>query len=183
MMTEVETKTNDNMDMDELIKDDAFKLRFLQNEEMEFFRAGDALRLTIKDDRSCLRVVPMYSFPHSLRGQYISLRDMEGNELGMIRNLDELDEDGRKLLEAELRKRYFTPVIQEIKSISDKFGIVEWDVETDRGPKKFTTRSLHDALKESASGFVVTDMENNRYEIRDHSNLDPRSLSILNKRI
>jgi len=108
---------------------------------------------------------------------------MGGNELGMIKNLDELDKDARKLLEEELRKRYFTPLIREIKSISDKFGVVEWEVETDRGPKKFITRSLHDSLKESGTGLIVTDMENNRYEIRDHSQLDPHSLAILTKRI
>ena len=170
-------------DADQIIDDSYFKLRFLDPEEVEFFRVADALRMTIVGDRSCLRVVPMYSFPLSMRDQYISLRDMEGDELGMIKNLDELDKDSRKLLEEELRRRYFTPVIREIKSISDKFGIVEWEVETDRGPKKFLTRSLHDSLKEAGAGFIITDMENNRYEIRDYSHLDARSASILTKRI
>ncbi|MFC1716500.1 DUF1854 domain-containing protein [Candidatus Poribacteria bacterium] len=168
---------------DQIIDDSDFRLRFLEPEEVEFFRVADALRVTIVGDRSCLRVVPMYSFPLSMRDQYISLRDMEGDELGMIRNLDELDRDARKLLNAELRRRYFTPVIREIKSISDKFGIVEWEVETDRGPKKFLTRSLHDSLKEAGAGFIITDMENNRYEIRDSSHLDAHSASILTKRI
>jgi len=171
------------MTEDNVQDDGIFELKFLDSAEVEFFRAGDALRITIAGDRSCLRVIPMYSFPLSLRDQYISLRDMGGNELGMIKNLDELDKDARKLLEEELRKRYFTPLIREIKSISDKFGVVEWEVETDRGPKKFITRSLHDSLKESGTGLIVTDMENNRYEIRDHSQLDPHSLAILTKRI
>ncbi len=170
-------------EMPELKDDDAFKLRFLTSEEVVFFRVGDALRITIAGDRSCLRVVPMYSFPLSTRDQYISLRDMEGEELGLIRSLDELDREARKLLEEELRRRYVTPVIIEVRSIGDKFGIVEWDVETDKGPKKFLTRSLHDSLKEAGSGFIITDMENNRYEIRDCSHLDPHSASILAKRI
>jgi hypothetical protein len=166
------------------IQDDGvLKMRFLDPAEVEFFRADDAMRITIAGDRSCLRVVPMYSFPLSMRDQYISLRDMEGNELGMIRNLDELNKDARKLLAAELRKRYFTPLIREIKSISDKFGVVEWEVETDRGPKKFITRSLRNSLKESGDGLIITDMENNRYEIRDSSQLDSHSTAILTKRI
>lgn len=167
----------------QIIDDGDFKLKFLDPGAVKFFRAGDALRVTIEGDRSCLRIVPMYSFPLSLRDQYISLRDMEGDELGMIRDLGELDREARKLLEEELRKRYFTPVIREIKSISDKFSMVEWEVETDRGPKKFLTRSLHDSLKEAGAGFIVTDMENNRYEIRDYSHLDPRSVAILTRRI
>ena len=124
-----------------------FKLKFLEPEKVMFFRAGDALRVTIEGDRSCLRVVPMRAFPISMRDTYISLRDMAGNELGMIRDPDELDKDSRKLLKDEIRKRYFTPAIRRIKSLQDKFGIVEWEVETDRGVRKFMTRSLHDIWK------------------------------------
>ena len=159
------------------------RLKFLDPEEVKFFRAGDALRVTIERDKSCLRVVPMRAFPFSMRDQYISLRDMKGNELGMIRNPGKLDKNSRKLLEEELRRRYFTPVIHRIKSISDKFGMVEWEVETDRGAKKFITRSLHDSLKETDTGFIITDMENNRYEVRGYSDLDPRSAAILTRRI
>lgn len=178
----VQLAENVNTDrMPEFQDDDAFRLRFLDPAEVKFFRAGDALRLTIEGDRSCLRIVPIYSFPLSLRDQYISLRDMEGNELGMIRDLGELDRDARKLLQEELRRRYFTPVIHKIKSIRDRFSMVEWEVETDRGPKKFLTRSLHDSLKETGDGFIVTDMENNRYEIRADSHLDPRSVAILSR--
>ena len=163
--------------------DSTFRLRFLDSSEILFFRAGDALRMTIEGDRSCLRVVAMYAFPHSLRDRYISLRDMDGKELGMIRSLGELDRKARKLLEEELRKRYVTPVIIEIISISDKYEVVEWEVQTDRGPKTFVTHSLHDCLTVSADSLIVTDMENNRYEIHDMSKFDPRSASILNRRI
>ena len=96
---------------------------------------------------------------------------------------DKLDKDSRKLMEEEIRRRYFTPVIHTIKSLRDKFSIVEWEVETDRGAKKFLTRSLHDSLKETDTGLIITDMENNRYEVRDDSHLDPRSAAILARRI
>ena len=108
---------------------------------------------------------------------------MAGNELGMIRDPDELDKDSRKLLKDEIRKRYFTPLIRGIKSLQDKFGIVEWEVETDRGVRKFMTRSLHDSLNETEGGFIITDLENNRYEIRNRSELDPRSAAILARKI
>ncbi len=101
----------------------------------------------------------------------------------MIRSLGDLDRDARKLMVEELRKRYVTPVITEITSISDKFDIVQWEVETDRGPKTFVTHGLYDSLKETADGLIVTDMENNRYEIHDSSQLDSPSAAILDKRI
>ncbi len=163
--------------------DDDYRLKILDPSKVEFFRAGDALRVTIEGDRSCLRVVPMRVFPLSMRDQYISLRDMEGNELGIIKEPDKLEKNSRKLLEEEIRKRYFTPVIRSIKNLKDKFGIVEWEVETDRGLKNFLTRSLHESLTESSDGFIITDMENNRYEIREMNSLDPRSVSILDRKI
>lgn len=173
-----------NEKTDQMLDDESdFKLRFLEPEKVRFFRAGDALRVTIEGDRSCLRVVPMRAFPISVRDTYISLRDMAGNELGMIRDPDELDSNSRKLLKEEIHKRYFTPVIRRIKSLQDKFGIVEWEVETDRGARKFMTRSLHDSLNETEAGFIITDLENNRYEIRDRSELDPRSAAILTRKI
>ena len=162
---------------------DDLELKFLNPGEVGLFRAGDALRATIAGDRSCLRVIPMRVFPISMRDRYISLRDMDGNELGVIRDPSELDKDSRKLLLNELRKRYFTPVIREIRSLSDKFGIVEWEVGTDRGTKTFLTRSLHDSLKETDDGLIITDMENNRYEIVNYSDLDPRSAAILTAKI
>jgi hypothetical protein len=183
-MTEEDTNVTDDMALiPKLEDDDTLGIRFLASAEIKLFRAGDALRITIEGDRSCLRVVPFYAFPHSVRDRYISLRDMDGYELGIIRSLEDLDKDIRKLLEEELRKRYVTPVILEIKSISDGFDIVEWEVETDRGPKTFVTLSLYESLKENADGLIVTDMENNRYEIHDSSELDPASAAILTKRI
>lgn len=172
-----------NKDSDNITNNSEFKLKFLEPEKVKFFRTGDMLRVTIEGDKSCLRVVPMRIFPVSIRDRYISLRDMNGDELGIIKDPGELDKESRKLLVNELQKRYFVPVIRRIESLHDKFGIAEWEVETDRGKKKFLTRSLHDSLSETETGFIITDMENNRYEIHDHSALDPHSASILARKI
>ena len=162
--------------------DNAFKLNYLDPQKVKLYRQGDVLRCTIEDDKSCLRVVPMRSFPISIRDQYISLRDMKGNELGIIKDPNELDKDSRKLLEEEIQRRYFTPVIRKIKSIRDKLGIVEWEVETDRGIRKFLTRSIHDNIEETSTGLMIKDMENNRYEIRQ-SELDSASVAVLAEKI
>jgi len=162
--------------------DNAFKLNYLDPQKVKLFRQGDVLRCTIEDDKSCLRVVPMRSFPISIRDQYISLRDMKGNELGIIKDPKELDKDSHKLLEDEIQRRYFTPVIRKIKSIRDKMGIVEWEIETDRGAKIILTRSIHHNIEETSAGFIIKDMENNQYELRK-SELDPVSTAILAEKI
>lgn len=166
---------------DKVSDQEAVGIHYLDPKKVKLFRAGDALRVTIKGDRSCLRVVPVRAFPLSLRDRYVRLQDMEGNELGMIRDPRELERDSRKFLEAELRRRYFTPTILEIHSLHEKMGIVEWKVETDRGAKTFLTKSVHSSLRESGTGFIVTDVEGSRYEIRNVAHLEPHSAAILGR--
>jgi hypothetical protein len=160
-----------------------FRINYLDPQKVKLFRQGDILRCTIDDDRTCLRVIPMRAFPISIRDEYISLRDMKGNELGIIKEPKELDKESRSLLEEEIQKRYFTPVIRRIISIRDKMGIVEWEIETDRGMRKFITRSIHHSIEETGTGFMIKDMEGNRYELRSPSDLDPVSAGILANKI
>ena len=156
-------------------------IQYLDPGKVKLFRAGDALRVTIEGDRSCLRVVAVRAFPLSLRDRYVRLQDMEGNELGVIRDPRELERDSRKRLEAALRRRYFTPTILQIHSLQEKMGIVEWQVETDRGRKAFLTKSVHSSLRESGGGYIVTDVEGSRYEIGNVADLDPHSAAILGR--
>ena len=167
-------------DGDELSK---FKLNYLDPKKVKFFRHGDVLRGTIEGDRSCLRVVPMRAFPISMRDKYISIRDMKGDELGIIKEPKELDKESYKLLEEEIHKRYFVPVILKVKSIRDKLGIVEWEVVTDRGYRKFITRSIHNSIEETDKGFIIKDIENNKYELRDYSELDPKSAELITRKV
>lgn len=160
-----------------------FRLNYLDPKKVKFFRYGDVLRATIEGDRSCLRVVPMRVFPISMRDKYISLRDMKGDEIGIIKEPKELDKESYKLLEEEIHKRYFMPVILKVKSIRDKLGIVEWEVVTDRGYRKFITRSIHHSIEETDKGFIIKDIENNKYELRDYSELDPKSAELLTRKV
>lgn len=127
--------------------------------------------------------MPLRSFPISMRDKYISIHDIKGNELGIIRDPKDLDEESYRLLEEKIHKRYFVPVILKVKSIRDKLGIVEWEVMTDRGFRKFLTRSIHNSIEETYKGFMIKDIENNKYELHDYSELDSKSIELLNKKI
>lgn len=172
------------MEKQELLtdEDNAFKLNYLDPKKVKFSRKGDALRVTIEGDRSCLRVVPMKAFPISISDQYISIRDMKGEELGIIKDPKELDKESQKLLDAELKKRYFRPIVRKVKSIRNKMGIVEWELETDRGKKKILTRSIHESIEEIATGFIIRDLDNNQFEICLNK-LDPASVKLINDKI
>ncbi len=144
---------------------------------VHFFRGEDgALKMTAEGDRSFLRVRVSRSFPLSDPGHYVGLRDGGDGEIGLIKDLRELPPDQRQLVEEELDKRYFIPVVHRIQDIKEEFGIVTWDVETDRGSKRYIVRGLKDNVYEQGDcRLLVTDVDGNRFEIPDYTLLDVRS--------
>ena len=140
---------------------------------------GDEVRFTKRD--MCLVDVEFYDgrrfesleprrlFPISGLTRYITLLDPDGKEIAIIRNIDTLMPESKKIIEACLRDS------------TDKYGILKWTVETDRGPCSFEIRNRHSDIKMLYDGRVlVRDSNDNRYEITDSRELDKHSQALLN---
>ncbi|MCC6444043.1 MAG: DUF1854 domain-containing protein [Armatimonadetes bacterium] len=148
---------------------------------VRFFRGQDgSLKMTAEANRSFLRVRVSRAFPLSDPNHFIGLRDGGDGEIGVVEDLRQLAPDQKALVEEELEKRYFVPVVHRINDIKEEFGIVTWDVETDRGPKRYTVRGLKDNVHEQSDArLLVTDVDGNRFEVTDYTLLDVRSQSKL----
>jgi len=151
--------------------------KMIDPKHVHFFRDQDGvLKMTAEGDRSFLRVKVSRAFPLSDPSHYIGLRDGGDAEIGLIRDLRELPAEQRRLIEEELDKRYFIPVVHHIQDIKEEFGIVTWDVQTDRGPRRYIVRGLRDNVHEQSDfRLMVTDVDGNRFEIPDYTVLDARS--------
>lgn len=159
---------------------EAAQWRKLDPPRLRFFKAGATLRLTLDNDCSILKVAILRAFPLSLPGQYYSVRNGGGKEVGIIITPDELDPESRSLVEAELERRYLVATVRRIRSVEERFGTVDWEVETQRGLTRFTTRELRENVLRPAPGRILfNDVEGNRYEIPDLAALDPQSQSWL----
>jgi hypothetical protein len=155
-------------------------LRYLDPAKLCFFRHGATLRLTIEDEASYLKVSVMRAFPLSHPNQYLSVRDGEYKEIGLLVDPTTLDRDNQSLLAEELERRYVVPVIRRIIGIKERFGTVDWEVETDRGVRTFTTRNMREKVVQPSPGrYLLTDVDENRYDVRDLAALDPASQSWL----
>lgn len=165
--------------------DNSTDLKFLDPKYLQFYRAeGGALRLTIKNEICYLKVKATKAFPLSIPYRYIGFRDGADKEIGLVKDIADLPPEPRKLVDEELQKRYFTPIVLKIKSIQEKFGFTEWIVTTDKGERRFLTKGIHDNVAEVGMGrLMVTDADGNRYEIPDVEKLDARSLNLLNQLI
>ena len=110
--------------------------------------------------------------------RYVSLRigasKGEEQEIGMIRDVNELSPENQALVRRELRKRYFLHVIYKILSLKEKFGFLYFEAETSKGLRKFAVRWEYNRVQEySEFGRIIIDTDDNRYIIPDLRKLSP----------
>jgi hypothetical protein len=144
---------------------------------------GD-LVLELEGDRAYQEVQVRRGFPFSAEDCFISVRDSEGNELGLVRDLAGLEPQSRQALEAELAQIYFVSRILRVDRIEERFHIPRWQVETDRGPRTFEIRSGRSDLRPLGGGrILIRDADGNPYEIPDYRRLDPASRILVESQI
>jgi len=130
------------------------------------------------------RVRPVCAFPISSPNRYIALVNESGEEIGLIRELREMPRAKRKMLTDALERGYFVPRITRIKGLSYRFHVLYFDVDTDRGRRKFELRDRTENLRLLSSGkVVVEDVDGGRYVIENISQLDPKSQALLDPHI
>jgi hypothetical protein len=158
----------------------AVEIKTLDPAKLRFYRAGATLRLEVADTCTWLQVRVLRAFPLSCPAAHLSVRDGGGNEIGVLPSTAGLDPAGRAEVEAELERRYRVTIIRRVLDVTERFGTVDWEVETNRGPCRFTTRDLREGvLRFGDSHYLLTDVENNRFEVPDLNALDRRSQATL----
>ena len=135
------------------------------------------------------RVKVYHAFPLSDPDEYIVLRRgttaLEQEEIGVVRDLQELRPKARELVRRELTKRYFIHIISRIRRIRREFGHLYWDVDTDKGQREFAI-STSDQNNVQAFGDktrIIVDVDMNRYEIPDIEQLDTSSRNVFDRYI
>jgi hypothetical protein len=157
-----------------------FELRILDPKKMRVFRLAGVPRMTIEGERSWLKISPARTFPLSDPEHYIGFLDGAGKDIGMLYDPEQLDSESRHIVEEEIDRRYFVPVVDRVISVKEEFGAVYWKVETDRGEKDLVVRNLRDNMQElSATRLMITDVDGNRFEIPDVTRLDNKSQGII----
>ena len=123
---------------------------------------------------------PRRMFPITGLTKYIALLDSEGNEIAVIRNIDDLLPESKNVIENCLNEYYMIPRITRFIKMSEKFKIWMWTAETDKGICTFEIRNHVTAIKPLYDGRVlIKDANDNRYEIPDINELDKKSLRML----
>jgi hypothetical protein len=130
--------------------------------------------------REHVGVEPVRDFPISDPKHWISLVSAEGKELACVEEPEKLPPDVRKVLEDDLARREFVPVIHTIERITST-DPTEWTVTTDRGPTKFVVKSDDDIRRLGRHRALVVDAYGIRYFIADTKKLDAPSRKLLER--
>ncbi len=138
----------------------------------------------IKEDERYEGVQVNPAFPLSQIGRYLSFREEDGTEIGMLKDIKELDTESKKAIEVILEKMYFMPRILKINEVQEEFGVTRWEVETEKGARAFDIRSRRRDIRPYDNGRVIFhDVDGNRYEITDFEKLDKKSRKLLRSEI
>lgn len=174
-----------NATYSQMVDDNPFDVRFLDPKSMRLFRTDPTdtrVRLTLEGDRSWREVRIARAFPFSDPDHYIGFRDGDDKDIGLLIDLQDLDAESRGIIAEELARRYFTPKIERVLAVSEKFGVVTWDVETDRGERHFIVRNLRDnTFSLGPNRLMITDSDGNRYEFPSVSSVGSKAYQVLSR--
>ena len=120
------------------------------------------------------------AFPLLHTERYIGFQLADGEELGMLEDLRELDTQSRAVLDQELEKMYFLPVILEFGDMGEEHNVIFADVVTSSGPRTIYVRGYRNKIRSlPGNRAIIEDVEGNRYEVRDLDSFSTLTCDIL----
>jgi hypothetical protein len=154
----------------------AMSINFLDPEKCRFYINPNGFTALKTEDKDYRRVRLLRTLPLHRPFEYISVSDMDKNEIGIIRNAADFPPESREIIEKDLAARYYCPQISEIYSIDEKMGSFYFDVSIDGFKKTFGVKDISRNIKMLDSGAVMlTDADGNRFIIPDINALKPRT--------
>ncbi|MFT4101766.1 MAG: DUF1854 domain-containing protein [Burkholderiaceae bacterium] len=139
-------------------------------------------RLVLRMEEGCWEnVVPVRAFPIQAPDDGIALMSADGHERVWIDRLADLPEATRRLIEAELAVREFTPVIQRLIAISGFTTPSTWQVETDRGRTGFVLKGEEFIRRLTPTRLLITDAQGVHYLVPDLNGLDRGSRRMVDR--
>ena len=161
---------------------EASQLAILNPAELSFFMKGIHLHLSIEGKGDVGQINVFRAYPLSDPMHYLSICNKENEEIGVLMDPGELSESDRVLVKKHLDRRYLVPIVSNIISTKERFGTLEWTMDTDRGMCTFTTRNLREySFQPSPGRLLIEDVDGNRYDIRDVKALSKKSQDLLLK--
>lgn len=153
-----------------------YDIRLLGPDDIYLSRSNGGVLQGVVDGQPYEELTVYRTFPFRYATAYISIRDAKDKELGIVRDIAELNEESADELAKELEFRYFLPRVTRIESVKLKSGLWIWELQTHLGPTRMTMRNLHEYMQFSGDArIILVNMNGKRCEIPDWRALDAHS--------
>ncbi|MEG0770336.1 MAG: DUF1854 domain-containing protein [Clostridia bacterium] len=135
----------------------------------------------VYDEKEYKQIIITRIFPETYKEKYISVQDKDKNEIGIIADVNKLDEKSCELIKNELSRRYFCYEITTIRQIKEKMGYLYFDVILKNGEKSFAVKEASKNVKRvnRAGKILICDIDGNRYEIGEYEKLTAREKKLI----
>ena len=142
-------------------------------------RLNDGRLMAQRDGEPAVSVYARRCFPWYQAQSYITLRDMDDNEIALIRDLHELDPVSREAIQAALAEAAFVLEIVRINSIETELEIRNWSTLTRQGSFRFQTRL--DTWPETMPNgdLLIRDITGNLLRINNPKQMDKASQKLV----
>lgn len=113
---------------------------------------------------------------------YISVADHDNKEIGILKAVDDLPQEQRVIVIAELDNRYYSPEVLEVVSVQDKLGYVymELRLKNKKGVEYRKNCAIKDVSRNirmlSDTSVILFDVDGNRYIVEDLKRLSRQSM-------
>ena len=126
-------------------------------------------------------VHPVRAFPITAPNAGIAIMDQSGKELFWFADIAAFPESVLGLIEEDLAKREFMPVIERITKVSTFATPSIWDIETDRGPTRIRLKGEEDIRRIAGNTLLIADSNGLQFLIKDSTALDKLSKKLLDR--
>lgn len=159
---------------------DKLSLEFLNPADVELFFNENGFLILKLQGQNKGRVELKRCYPFSLPDEYICITTLENDELGIVRNINELKKESSEAAKKELFSRYYCPEITSITSLKEKMGHFYIDAVIAGKKKTITVRDITKSVRLiRGDTLLVTDMDGNRYTCESYSALDSKSHKLI----
>lgn len=164
----------------EIMLESSARIVRLSKENAKFDIKNGFLCMTLTEggeEKTHDRVFLHRAFPHELPFEFISVLGEERKEVGLIYNICDFDGDTVDLLKWEIERKYYAPVVIEIKSVKERYGFSYWKAVTNDGREiSFTMQdTFKNILHIGDDCIALVDVDGNRYVISSVSALSSKS--------
>lgn len=163
-----------------MVTADKLSIEFLSPESCDFsFNENGFLIFTYKGENKG-RVKLIRTYPYTLEDEYICVHDLNDKEFGIVRNLNDLDDNSAECAKKELKNRYYCPTVATVKSVKERMGNFYFETIIDNKKKNFTVRDITKNLRFAGEkSLLIFDVDGNRYIIPDFEKIEEKSKRLL----